>query len=160
MIHQEGFILELTGSDASAQNGVAESPNKYLGNMMRCLLHSAGLGPEYWLYALLHAVFIKNRLPHTFINKIPFEALTWTKPDLMNLRIFGSGIYAQNPGHRPAKFDHHTSNSNFLGYVATTKKLYYIDDATQHVKTSTHALFDEAHFTVNANEAPLVVQAL
>ena len=56
MIIKENFALELTGSDASAQNGVAESPNKYLANMMRCLLHSAGLGPEYWSYALVHAV--------------------------------------------------------------------------------------------------------
>ena len=67
MVENEKFTLELTGSDASAQNGVAESPNKYLGNMMRCLLHSAGLGPEYWSYALIHAVYIKNRLPHTHI---------------------------------------------------------------------------------------------
>ena len=53
MVHEEGFALELTGADASAQNAIAESPNKYLGNMMRCLLHAADLGPEYWSFALL-----------------------------------------------------------------------------------------------------------
>ena len=34
MLQEEGFTLELTGADASAQNALAESPNKYLGNMM------------------------------------------------------------------------------------------------------------------------------
>ena len=109
MVDKELFALELTGADASAQNGVAESPNKYLGNMMRCMLHSAGLGPEYWSYALIHAVYIKNRLPHTHIGKTPYEALTGTQPDLTNLRIFGSRLFIKKPGHRPAKLDHHTS---------------------------------------------------
>ena len=85
MVSNENFHLELTGADVSAQNAVAESPNKYLGNMMQCLLHAADLGPEYWSFALIHAAYIKNRLPHTFINKTPFEAITGTKPDLSNL---------------------------------------------------------------------------
>ena len=34
MVHKEGYTLELTGADASAQNGLAESPNKHLANMM------------------------------------------------------------------------------------------------------------------------------
>ena len=58
MIEKEGFVMELTGTDTSAQNAVAESPDKYLGNMMRCLLHAANLGPEYWSFALIHSVSI------------------------------------------------------------------------------------------------------
>ena len=111
----------MTGSDASAQNAIAEAPNKYLGNTMRCLLYSAGLGPEYWSYALTHAVFIKNRLPHRHIKITPFEAITGQQPDLTNLRTFGSRIYAKKPGKRPAKLDHHTSNGTFVGYTTTTK---------------------------------------
>ena len=127
---------------------------------MRDSLQSTGLRPKYWSYALLHAVFIENRLPHTFINKTPFETPTGTKSDITNLRIFSSRIYAKNTGHRSAKLDHRTSNGIFLGYMATTKNVYYIDDAAQNVKTSTHALFDEAHFTVNVNKSPLAAQAL
>ncbi len=117
MVHDEGFALELTGADASAQNGIAESTNKYLGNMMRCLLHAADLGPEYCSFALLHAVLIKNRIPHTVITCTPYEKLTGTQPDLTNLRTFGCRIYAKKPGERPAKLDHHTTNGIFLGYT-------------------------------------------
>ena len=47
MVDKEGFTIELTRSDSSAQNVIAESPNKYLGNMIRSMLHAADLGPEY-----------------------------------------------------------------------------------------------------------------
>ena len=105
MVVKEGFTLELTGADASAQNEIAESPNKYLANMMRCLLHAANIGPEYWSFALTHAVFIKNRIPHQSINMTPFEAITGQQPDLSNLRTFGCRIFVKKPGKRPAKLD-------------------------------------------------------
>ena len=72
MVDKEKFTLEMTGSDASAQNGMAERPDKHLGNMIRCLLHTADLGPEYWSYALLHAVYMKNILSHSHIKKTSF----------------------------------------------------------------------------------------
>ena len=50
MIVEEGFTLERTGSANSKQNGMAERPHRTFGNMMRCVLHSAGLGPEYWSF--------------------------------------------------------------------------------------------------------------
>ena len=140
MIGTSGFSLEITGSDASAQNGMVENPNRMFGQMMRCMLHSAELGPEYWSYALLHAVYIKNRLPHHSLHKSPFEVFTGNQPDLSNLRIFGSRLYARKPGRRPFKLDHHTSGGYFLGFTATGKNVQYIDEKSGRVKTSTHVI--------------------
>jgi transposase InsO family protein len=70
-ILKANFILEPTAPDAPAQNGIAERPNQTLSTMVRCLLHSANLGHEYWSFALLHAVYLKNRLPHSSINTTP-----------------------------------------------------------------------------------------
>ena len=47
MINEEGFVLEVTGAEGSSQNGIAESPNRTYAQMMRCVLYSADLGPEY-----------------------------------------------------------------------------------------------------------------
>ena len=66
----------------------------------------------------------------------------------------------EKPGKRPAKLDHHTSNGTFLGYTATTKNVYYIDDDTNNVKNGTHALFDDAHFIIESKFAPIAAQAL
>ena len=160
MVANENFTLEVTGADASAQNAIAESPNKHLVNMMRCLLHAADLGPEYWSFALRHAVYVKNRIPHKFIKITPYEALTGTKPNITNLRTFGCRVFVKKPGDKPAKLDHHTSNGIFVGYTATTKNIYYINDSSLNVKIGVHALFDEAHFTSPKASAPLAAQAL
>ena len=62
----------MTGSDASTQNAIIESPNKYYGNTMWYILHSAGLGLEYWSHALILSVYIKYRLPHKTIKMTPY----------------------------------------------------------------------------------------
>ena len=47
MIVECDFALEETGPDASSQNGLTDRPNRTFGQMMRCMLHSAELGPEF-----------------------------------------------------------------------------------------------------------------
>lgn len=46
-IMEAGYILETTASGTPFQNGLAEHPNQTLATIIRCLLHSANLGPEY-----------------------------------------------------------------------------------------------------------------
>jgi hypothetical protein len=58
------YLLEPTAPGAPFQNGMAERPNQTLGNMMRCMLHGANVGPEFWSFALIHAVQIYNMMPH------------------------------------------------------------------------------------------------
>ena len=101
---------------------------------MQCFLNVADLGPEYWSFALRHAVYIKNRLPQNFINMTPYQALTCVKPYITSLHIFGCRVYVRKPGIKKAKLDHHTSNGIFVGYTATTKNIYYIDNNTSIVK--------------------------
>lgn len=70
------YIPKTTAAHSSAQNGLAEKPNQDLARMMCSLLFGAGLGSEYWAYALRHSVYLKNRLPHTALQyKTPFEAI-------------------------------------------------------------------------------------
>jgi deoxyuridine 5'-triphosphate nucleotidohydrolase len=154
------FTPELTGTDNSQQNSRAERPHRDLGQMMRCLLHSANLGPEYWTYALTMAVYVKNRIPHKSLKMTPYEAFTGRKPDLSRLRIFGSRVTARKTGIRPAKLDMHCDTGIFLCFSATDANAYFIDDATGLVKLGTHLIFDEAHMSVPARKAPLAAQAL
>ena len=149
VVQECGYSIEPTSADNSSQNGVAERPNRTFGNMMRSMLLNAGLGPEYWSYALLQSVFIKNRLPHQHHNnmKTPFEAFTGRKPNLRGLRVFGSRVIAKNPGARSAKLDDNTSSGIFLHHTSTTSISKYIDDRTGREKITSHITFDEAHFT-------------
>lgn len=148
MAYDMGYIPQVTAADASFQNGIAERPNRTLGDMMRALLHGANLGPEYWSWALLHAVYLKNRTPHRAIHTTPIQAYTGKRPDISGLRVFGSPIIARLPGRRPAKLDAHTTRGIFLGFTATDKNIYYRDSTSGKIKIGTHITFDEAGFTL------------
>ena len=161
MIVKAGFTLEVTGSNNSKQNGIAERPHRTLAQMVRCLLHSAGLGPEDWSYALLHAVHIKNRLPHSTLDMSPYEAITGSVPDLRGLKIFGSRVVTQSTVRKTGKLDvNNIRHGIFIGHTPTKKNVYYIDDDTRRPKIGSYVDFDEAHTTVPAQFAPIAAQAL
>ena len=143
------FLLEPTGADDAAQNGVAENPNKTLGRMTRALLYNAKRSHEYWSYAIQHAVYIKNRLPHAHHKyKItPYEIYTGTKPNISNLRVWGCKVFVKKTGKRTTKLSDYTNAGIFLNYTATDKNIIYLDSYTGKEKIASHVVFDEANFS-------------
>lgn len=98
---------------------------------------------------------------HHWLYCTPYEKLTGREPDLSLLCTFGSHVFLKDQGKRKAKLDYHYVAGVFLGFTATTKNCYYIDDHTAGlVKIGTHTYFDEAHMTTRANRAPLTAEAL
>ena len=149
------YSLEITGSDNSSQNSIAERPHRTLGDMVRAGLENSGLHVKYWSDALLHAAYIKNRLPHFafHMKSSPYERLTGFKPDLSNLRVFGCPITTRRPGKRSPKVSKHSYSGIFLRYAKTMRNIVYLDTATRRIKTTTYARFDEAHFS-HSNKPP------
>ena len=160
MLARNGYTLKVTGADNSRENGQAERPHRTLAQMMRCILHSAELGPEYWSFALTHATKLYNKLPHSSIKMSPFEAFTGSKPDVSNLKIFGSRVYAKKPGHRPFKLDQHAYEGIYLGSTSNEKNVYIKDHKSNRVKIGAHVYYDEAHMAAPAGKVPLAAQAL
>ena len=160
VVQLEGYSVEPTGSDNSSQNGIAERPNRTFGNMMRAMLLNAGLPSKYWSYALIQAVFVKNRLPHAYHNysKTPFEAITGRKPNVKDLKVFGSRVIAKNSNNRRAKLDDNTSTGIFLHHTGSTSISKYLDINTNREKTTSHLEYDEAHYT--SIERPIGAMAL
>jgi hypothetical protein len=132
---QHSYAIEPTGSDSANQNGKVERLNGTFGVMVRALLYSPGLRPYFWSVALLHAVYLKNRLYHRSIKTTPIFAWTGLLPNLAHLRIsFGSLITARQPGKAHAKLDRHTATGIFTGYGSTTRHIKYYDLATERFK--------------------------
>jgi hypothetical protein len=76
----------------------------------------------------------------------PFEAWNGFKPDLRTLRVFGSRVCVKRTGKRRSKLDRHDFTGIFVGYTATDENIRYIDVQTRMVKSSHHAIFDEAWY--------------
>ena len=64
MIAESGYTLETTGAGAYFQNVVVERAHRTLADMMRTTLSGANILSDYWSFALRHAVYLINRLPH------------------------------------------------------------------------------------------------
>jgi hypothetical protein len=143
--------MDPTAPHAAFQNAKAERPNRNFGKTVRCLLYNANLGLEYWSFALLHAVYLKNWLRHSTTNQVPLTAYTGKRPNAKRLRIFGCPIVVRHQT-RTAKLDLNTSAGIFLGYTATDKNIIYRDSVTGRFKTVTHVVFDEAGMTLPATE--------
>jgi dUTP pyrophosphatase len=158
-VQQAGYVMAPTAPNAAFQNAKAERPNRNLAKTVRCLLYNANLGPEYWSYALLHAVYLKNRLPHCATNQVPLTSYTGKRPNAKRLRVFGCPVVVRHSDRR-AKLDLNTSAGIFLGYTATDKNIVYRDSVTGRFKTATHVIFDEAGMTLPAADCSPTAKAL
>ncbi|KAG5874041.1 hypothetical protein JTB14_021769 [Gonioctena quinquepunctata] len=69
-LESEGIELQLTAPYSSQQNGVAERKNRYLTEMVICMLIGASLSNTYWGEAVMTANYLENLVP---TNNIPFE---------------------------------------------------------------------------------------
>lgn len=80
-------------------NEVAEKFNRALMNIARCLLYEAGVSKIYWPEVVRTACYLKNRVysSSTFENRTPFEIFFNKKPDLSNLKLYGSRVFLRVP---------------------------------------------------------------
>ena len=60
------------------------------------MLESKKLAENLWAEAMHATAYIQNRVPHSLVKgKTPFEAYFGHKPDVPNLRVFGSVVILQ-----------------------------------------------------------------
>ena len=77
------------------QNGTAERSNRVIFERARCILIESGLSKQFWPDSILTATYAINRSPYAGFNETPIERFTGIKPDLANLRVFGSWCWAR-----------------------------------------------------------------
>ncbi len=127
-------------------NIMSEIYNAKLAVRTRTLLFGSGLPAKYWSSALVHAVYLHNRLVHTVSRVTPFESFFGAQPDISCLKVFGSRVCVKRTGSRRCKLDRHDFKGVFLGYTATDQNIIYLDLNSGVVKSSHHAEFDEAWY--------------
>ncbi len=140
------YILEPTGANSPSLNGSAEIYNDKFAVHARTLLYGSGLPAKFWSAALLHSVYLHDRLVHRETKKTPFEGYYGRKPYLSSLKLFSARVCVKRTGNRWGKLDRHDFTGVFLGYAATDQNIHCLDLDSGIVKTSHHAQFDEAWY--------------
>ncbi len=92
LLQQFHYTIEPTGADSPSQNGAAEIYNDKFAVRTPTLLYGSSLPAKYWSAALLHSVYLHNRLVHNETRVTPFESYYGQKPDLSSLKVFGSRV--------------------------------------------------------------------
>ncbi|GAK66588.1 uncharacterized protein PAN0_013c4811 [Moesziomyces antarcticus] len=146
-LKDEGIIHERTSPYAPEQNGVAERLNRTLFNQVRCMMIQSGAPGNLWGDALLHAVYLNNRLPTKGNGfQTPYLALFGRHAELDMLRTFGCSAFAHVPAERRGKLDNRAVPCVYLGVSPGTKAFKLYDPTEERYLTQIHATFDEKNF--------------
>ena len=143
-ILQKGIRHETSCTYTPEQNGMAERANRTIMEMVRCMLYSSDAPLWLWAEAAKYAAYIRNRIPSTQELMTPFEKMYQRKPDVSNIRIFGSATSVLVPDTQRTKLQS-KSMEGFLVGVGETQKGYRIYvPALGKVVTSRNVIIDES----------------
>ena len=85
------------------------------------MLAASGLPSNLWAKAVLHSVWIRNRVPMRSLdeNKTPYKKGTGKKPDFSHLYKWGSTVWVKKVGI--LKLDDKAKQGRFVGYDKESK---------------------------------------
>jgi len=116
LAREKGIVIDPCPPYVHQLNGTAERYNRSI--MDRCLLSEARVSRRFWPEIIKTAAYLKNRtLANTIEKKTPYEILTERKPNINNLRIYGSRVFVRVPEEkRKSKWDRKADLGILLGY--------------------------------------------
>ena len=82
--------------------------------MARCILKEGNLPKYMWSYAIMSSTYIRNRCYNNRIGTTQYEIFTGTKPNLLNIHLFGIICYAYVRNLK--RLDDRGEKGIFIGY--------------------------------------------
>ncbi|UYV66504.1 K02A2.6-like, partial [Cordylochernes scorpioides] len=95
----KGIILDFTIPYTPQLNGKAERLNRTLIEKTRALLLDSKLNKEMWGEATRVAAYLINRSPSNTVQTTPAQMWFGRKPNLSNVKLFGSEVYVKKLGN-------------------------------------------------------------
>jgi hypothetical protein len=115
---REGIIHQRSPADTKEPNGFPERINQTLLIRVRAMLIDSRAPKYLWGEALLAATDIYNKTPHSSLKyKTPFEMKYKIKPNIDNIRIWGSKAYYKIKGpNRNNKLAEQAAEGILIGF--------------------------------------------
>jgi hypothetical protein len=140
-----GIVHQRSCVETPQQNGRVERKHQHILNVGRALLFQSKLPPSFWSYAILHAVFLINRVPTPLLhNTSPYFTLYNQLPDLNLFKVFGCLCYASTLHNHRTKLQSRARKTVFLGYKSGFKGFVLYDLSSREIFISRHVSFHES----------------
>ena len=138
-----GIERQVTVARTPQQNGVAERANRTIMEAARAMLRAAGLPLSFWEYAVMAAVYLRNRSPtKALTDATPYEA--W-RGDKSHLRVFDCRAYMHVDKTKRSKLQPRSIPVVFVGYAAEAKAwLVYDPVSSKKTHLSRDVTFHES----------------
>ncbi|RWS05910.1 gag-pol polyprotein-like protein, partial [Dinothrombium tinctorium] len=141
-----GIVHETTVAYSPEQNGAIERHNRTIIESARSMIHAKGLPLTLWAEAVSCAIYTINRLPSKTIGNIsPYEKIFNKKPDLNQMRVFGSEVFVHIPKLFRSKLDSKSEKQLFVGYDEKKKAIRVYDSKRNSVSVVRDVIFPKMH---------------
>lgn len=144
-----------TNTYTPEQNDMLERMNRIIVEKARCLLFDADLTKLFWAEAVNTAVYLRNRSVVTGLDKTPMEVWLGKKPDISNIRIFGSKVMVHIPKEKRTKWDKKAKQMTLVGFSDHVKGYRLYDPVKKDIIISRDVVIIEnvnAKINVSIND--------
>ena len=135
-LEEEGIIHRITPPYTPERNGVAERYNRTIIEKVRSMLAAKKVDKSFWGEAANTANQLRNYSPTSLKANCPEQEFSANKPNLNNLRVFGSRVLIKNKKKSLKKLDDKTKEGMFLGYNEENKTFRVWDIERKEVISS------------------------
>ncbi|KAK2388029.1 putative mitochondrial protein [Trifolium repens] len=150
--NENGILHQCSCVATPQQNGIVERKHQHILGTARALLFQSNLPKIFWAHAVAHAVHIINRLPTPFLSqKSPYQMLYDVLPDLNNLKVFGSLVFASTLQSHRHKLDSRSRKCISLGFKSGVKGHILFDLKSKEIFLSRDVIFFEHIFPYSSD---------
>jgi len=154
-----GILHQKSCVETPQQNGRVERKHQHILNVRRALLYQSKLPASYWSYAILHVVFLINRIPPTLLQgQSPYYILHQKLPDINTFKVFGCLCHAFSLQSHRTKLQPKARKTVFLGYKSGYKGYILLDIHSREIFVSIHVVFHEYFLPYPANYESITTQ--
>lgn len=161
-LKDKGTKHETTTPDAPQHNGVGERMNRILLDRVRTMLVDAQLPETYWYDSLRYTAHIHNVTPTRALDGIrPEEAWSGNKPDVSDLKIFGSRFFVHILDPQRGKLSARLLICTFIDLAHQRRAYWAVHRSSRRFIESRGVIFDEGgapprfeRVTIENNSAP------
>ena len=141
-LQKKGILSQRSCPNTPQQNGVIESKNRHLLDVVCTLMLESSVPPRFWVEALSTTIYLINRLPSSTLHlDSPYSSLFGVPLNYNSLQVFGCICFVHLPPIERHKLATQFVQCAFLGYSNSHKGFVCYDADANKLRISQNVIF-------------------